>query len=97
MTGSAKRYVVVLTMIFLYKRYCSKTCNIFYLQGNHMGLSAIWKKIAGYSGTSLIRTAWDQHPFGLVKFRISPIMNIIIITMNIIKFADTSNGQWPLL
>ena len=21
-----------------------------------------------YSGTSLIRTAWDQHPFRLVKF-----------------------------
>ena len=28
-TGSAKRYVVALTMIFLYKR-CSKTRSIFY-------------------------------------------------------------------
>ena len=24
--------------------------------------------VSMYSGTSLIRTAWDQHPFGLVKF-----------------------------
>ena len=29
-TGSAKRYVVALTMIFLYKRCCSKTRSIFY-------------------------------------------------------------------
>ena len=29
-TGSEKRYIVAHTMIFLYKRFCSKTRNIFY-------------------------------------------------------------------
>ena len=29
-TGSEKRYIVAHTMIFLYKRCCSKTRNIFY-------------------------------------------------------------------
>ena len=29
-TGSGKRYIVAHTMIFLYKRCCSKTCNIVY-------------------------------------------------------------------
>ena len=29
-TGSGKRYIVVHTMIFLYKRCCSKTRNTFY-------------------------------------------------------------------
>ena len=29
-TGSEKRYIVAHNMIFLYKRFCSKTCNIFY-------------------------------------------------------------------
>ena len=30
MTGSEKRYIVAHNMIFLYKRCCSKTRNIFY-------------------------------------------------------------------
>ena len=30
MTGYEKRYIVAHTMIFLYKRCCSKTRNIFY-------------------------------------------------------------------
>ena len=39
MTGSAKRYTNAHTMIFLYKRCCSKTRNIFYsLKKNWGGL-----------------------------------------------------------
>ena len=38
-TGSGKRYTNAHTMIFLYKRCCSKTCNIFYsLKINVWGL-----------------------------------------------------------
>ena len=39
-TGSGKRYTNAHTMIFLYKRCCSKTRNIFYsLKTNFGGLS----------------------------------------------------------
>ena len=37
MTGSAKRYTNAHTMIFLYKRCCSNTRNLFYSLKNFFG------------------------------------------------------------
>ena len=48
-TGSAKRYVVALTMIFLYKRCCSKTRSIFYsLKKNFFWLSSTYLQLFAY-------------------------------------------------
>ena len=71
-TGSEKRYIVAHTMVFLYKRCCSKNRNIFYslkvLMDKGYSLAAIADKVK-CSHSCVSRTLLRVKETGMLKER----------------------------